>query len=70
MGLTWASQVALEVKNLSASAGDIEMWVQFLGGEDPLQEETATHSSILSWKILWAEETGELRSMGSQKSWA
>ena len=63
MGLTWASQVALEVKNLSASAGDIEMWVQFLGGEDPLQEETATHSSILAWRIPWMEETGGLQPM-------
>ena len=31
-----------------------------LGGEDPLQEEMATHSSILAWKILWTEEPGGL----------
>ena len=50
MGLTWASQVALEVKNLSASAGDIEMWVQFLGGEDPLQEEKGmTEDEMAGW---------------------
>ena len=55
MGLTWASQVVLEVKNLSASAGDIEMWVRFLGREDSLEEEMATHSSILSWRIPWTE---------------
>ena len=55
MGLTWASQVALEVKNLSAIAGDIETWVGFLGREDSLEEEMATHSSILSWRIPWTE---------------
>ena len=39
------------VKNPPASAGDIEMWVRFLGGEDPLEEGMATLSSILAWKI-------------------
>ena len=38
--------------------------VQSLGQEDPLEEEIATHSSILAWKILWAEEP-RLQSMGS-----
>ena len=42
-----ASQVALVVKNLPASVGDTEMWVLSLGWEDPLEEEMATHSSIL-----------------------
>ena len=42
-----ASPVAL-VKNLPASAGDSETWVQSLGREDPLEEGTATHSSILA----------------------
>ena len=42
-----ASPVAL-VKNLPASAGDSETWVQSLGQEDPLEEGTATHSSILA----------------------
>ena len=32
------------------------MWVQFLGQEDPLEQEMATHSSILAWKIPWTEE--------------
>ena len=40
---------------------------QSLGGEDPLEEEMATHSSILAWKIPWAEEPGGLQSMGSQR---
>ena len=40
-----------------------EMWVQSLGQEDPLEEETATHASILPWRILWTEEPGGLQSM-------
>ena len=43
------------------------MWVQSLGREDPLEEEMATHSSILDWKIPWIEEPGGLQSMGSQR---
>ena len=35
-----------------------ETWVQSLGREDPLEKEMATHSSILAWRILWAEEPG------------
>ena len=45
-----------------------EMQVQFLGREDPLEKEMATHSSILAWEIPWAEEPGELKSMGVAKS--
>ena len=41
-----------------------ETWVQFLGQEDPLEKETATHSSILAWGIP-PEEPGGLQSMGS-----
>ena len=33
-----------------------EMWVQFLGQENPLEKEMATHSSILAWEIPWTEE--------------
>ena len=43
-----------------------EMWVQSLGQEDPLEEELATHSSILAWGILWTEEPAGLESMGRQ----
>ena len=43
------------------------MQVQFLGQEDSLDEEMASHSSILAWKIPWTEETGKLQSMGSQR---
>ena len=44
-----------------------ETRVQSLGQEDPLKEEMATHSSILTWRILWTEELGGLQSMGSQR---
>ena len=43
-----------------------ERWVQTLGQEDPLEEEMATHSSILAWRIPCTEEPGGLQSMGSQ----
>ena len=43
-----------------------EKWVQSLGGKDPLEEEMATHSSILAWRIPWTEEPGGLQSMGSE----
>ena len=66
----WASLVLLHsgftvVKNPPAMQ---EMQVQFLGREDPLQKETATHSSILAWEIPGAEEPGELKSMRVAKS--
>ena len=44
-----------------------ERWVQSLGQEDPLEEEMATLSSILAWRIPWPEEPGGLQSMGSQR---
>ena len=44
------------------------MWVQPLHWEDPLEEETATHSSILIWEIPWTEEPGGLQSTGVAKS--
>ena len=42
------------------------MWVGYLGWEEPLEEELATHSSILAWKISWTEEPRGLQSVGSQ----
>ena len=44
-----------------------EMLVQSLGQEDPLEEEMATQSGILAWKILWTEKPSGLQSMGSQR---
>ena len=59
-----ASQVALVVnKNLPAVQ---ETQVRSLGGEDPLEEDMAPHSSLLAWKIPWTEEPGGLQSIGSQ----
>ena len=63
--LGWiCSLVAQSVKNLPAMQ---ETWVQSLSREGPLEEEMETHSSILAWKIPWAEEAGGLQSMGSQR---
>ena len=44
-----------------------ETWVRSLGWEDPLEEDIATHSSILAWRIPWTEEPGSLQSMGLQR---
>ena len=59
-----ASLVAQLVKYLPAMQ---ETHVQFLGREDPLEKEMATHFSILAWRIPWTEEPGRLQSMGSQE---
>ena len=48
------------MKNPPAMQEAQEMWVLSLGGEDPLKEGMATHSSILAWRILWTEEPDEL----------
>ena len=48
----------------SCQAGDM---AQSLGQQDPLDKETATHSSVLTWEIPWTEEPGGLQSMGSQR---
>ena len=62
---TRASPVAQEVKNLPAVQ---ETQVQSLGWENSLEKGMATYSSILAWRIPWAEEPGRLQSMGLQ-SW-
>ena len=67
MPVPWAFPVAQHVKNLPAMQKTQEAWVRFLGGEDLLEEEMATHSSILAWRIPWTEEPGGLQSMESQK---
>ena len=53
-----------DVKSLPAVQ---ETQVQSLGQEDPLEEEMATHSSILAWKIPWTEEPDRLQPMGSHR---
>ena len=60
---SWASLVAQMVKNPPAMW---ESWVRSLSWEDPLEKGTATHSSILAWRIPWTEQPGRLQSMGSQ----
>ena len=55
------------VKKLPADAEDAETQVRFLGREDPLENEMATHSSILPWRSPWTEEPGGLQSMESQR---
>ena len=57
--------VAQSVKNQPAMQ---ESRVWFLGQEDPLEKEMATHSSILTWRIPWTEEPGRLQSVESQES--
>ena len=59
--------MVLLVKNPPASAGDLREGFQFLGQEDPLKEEMAIHSSILTWRIPWTEEPNRLQSTGSQR---
>ena len=64
--LPWAHLV----KNLLAVQ---ETGTQSLGQEDPLEEEMATHFSILAWEMWWTEEPGGPQSMGSQRvghNWA
>ena len=53
------------LRNMSAMQ---ETWVRSLGWEDPLEEEMATHSSILAWKIPGMEDPGGLQSMGLQRA--
>ena len=54
------------VKNLPAMQ---ETWVRYLGLEDPLEKEMATHPSILAWEISCTEEPVWLQSTGSQESY-
>ena len=59
-----ASLVAQKIKNLLAVQ---ETWIQYLGRDDPLEKEIATHSSVLAWKIPRTEESGGLPFMGLQR---
>ena len=56
--------MAQTVKNLTAMQ---ETRFRSLGQEDPMEEETATHSSILAWRIPWTEEPGRLQSWGRKR---
>ena len=62
-GLTqWLSN-----KESPAMQETLETWVRSLSQEVPLEEATATHFSILAWRIPWTEEPGGLQSMGLQR---
>ena len=67
VGSTRASQTPLVVKNPYASAGRYKRRVRSLDQEDPLEEGTAIHSSILARRIPWTEEPGRLQSIGSHR---
>ena len=60
--------MALVVKTPPANAGDSKRHRFDLGREDALEKEIAAHSSILAWRVAWAEESGRLWSMGVTKS--
>ena len=62
-----ASQVAIVVKNLPASAGDLRDASSIPGSGIPLEEGVATHSNILAWRIPRTEEPGELQSIASHR---
>ena len=55
------------VENPPTSQEPQETRVRSLGGEDPLKEGMATHSSILAWRVPWTEEPGGLQSTESQR---
>ena len=63
----WGFPGGAVVKNLTAMQETQEMQVQSLGQKDPLSWEMEIHSSILTWKIPWTEESGGLESMGLQR---
>ena len=63
----WASQVTQSYRVCLPMQGSQATGVQSLGGEDTLEEEMATHSGILAWRIPWTEDPGGLQSMGSQR---
>jgi len=54
-------------KESACKAADMGLQVQFLGREDPLEKEMATHPSVLTWEIPWTDVLGGLQSMGSQR---
>ena len=58
----------LVVKNLPANVENIEMRVRFLGWEDAREEGIVTHSSIIAWRIAWAEEPGEQQFIHTHRS--
>ena len=64
MTTCWVSLVTQTVRDLP----EMQTWVRSLGQEDPLEEEVATGSNILAWRIPWTEEPGRLQCMGWQRA--
>ena len=64
--MQWVSEVGAVLWDGSFNLWDLTLTLG-LGWEDPLEEEMATHSRILAWKIPWTEEPGGLQSMGSNR---
>ena len=62
-----ASQMALVLKNPPANKGDVRDVGSIHGWKDPLEDDMATDSSILAWRIPWIEEPGGLEFIGSQR---
>ena len=65
--LIWGVVTVQRVKNLPAMQETQETWVRSLGWEDPLEQEMATLSSILAWRVPWREEPGGLQSIGLRR---
>ena len=65
---TWLTLLLCGGSDAKESPAMQEIWVQSLGQEDPLEKEMATHSSILAWRSLRAEEPGGLQSIWSQRA--
>ena len=63
----YVSRDSLVAEMIKSPPATRETWVQFLGGEDPLEKEMAAHSSVLAWRIPGMEEPGGLQSTGSQR---
>ena len=61
---TFVGKVMSLIFNMLSTLAMQETLVQFLGQEDPLEKEMATHSSILAWEIPWTEEPGGLSGLG------
>ena len=69
----WDFPYCPEAKNLPAMQETQEMQVHSLGQKDPLEKETAAHSSVLAWRNLWTEGPRRLQSkglQGAQHDWA
>ena len=66
-GCLWFTLTFLVAHRVKCLPAMLEIWVQSLGWENPLEKEMATHSSTLAWKIPWTEKPGRLQPTGSQR---